>query len=68
MSKWTVVFTDEVLHRAEIVKDVLFDNDIPAVLINKKDSAYQFGVCEVSVEQENVLKAIKIIEDDIKFG
>lgn len=67
MSNWQAIYSDEIAHRAEIVKDVLMENGIPAVLMNKKDSAYQFGICEVSVEKDNVIKAIKIIQDDIQF-
>ncbi|WP_339606851.1 DUF2007 domain-containing protein [uncultured Roseivirga sp.] len=50
-------------HPAEIVKAVLLDNDIEAVLLNQKDSSYHFGSMEVKVEQSNVIKALKIIGD-----
>ncbi len=68
MTGWKKVFESRIMHEAEIVKGVLIDNNINAVLINKKDSSYHFGNYEVMVEQENIIKAIKIIQDEIRFG
>lgn len=67
MDKWLRVFTSDLLYRAEIVKAVLEDNELSPVLINKKDTLYQIGHYEIHVAPENVLKAIKIIKDDICF-
>ncbi|WP_339693953.1 DUF2007 domain-containing protein [uncultured Roseivirga sp.] len=63
MSNWNSVFKTNMQHQAEIVKAVLLDNDIEAVLLNQKDSSYHFGSMEVKVEQSNVIKALKIIGD-----
>ncbi|KYG83277.1 putative signal transducing protein [Roseivirga echinicomitans] len=63
MSNWNSVFKTSIQHQAEIVKDVLLDNNIEAVLLNQKDSSYHFGSMEVKVEQSNVIKALKIIGD-----
>ncbi|KOF03917.1 putative signal transducing protein [Roseivirga ehrenbergii] len=63
MSNWNTVFKTNMPHQAEIVKDVLIDNNIEAVLLNQKDSSYHFGNLEVKVEQSNVIKALKIIGD-----
>ena len=38
-----------------------------AIVVNKKDNAYQFGDYEVHVHPDSVLKAIKIINEDINF-
>ena len=67
MNDWQPVFKDERQHRAEIVKSVLKDADIAAVVVNKKDSAYGFGILEVRVQPDDVLRAIKIVKEDIKF-
>jgi hypothetical protein len=67
MDKWLRVFSSDFLYQAEIVKAVLEDNNLRPVLINKKDTVYQIGHYEVHVAPENVLKAIKIIKDDICF-
>lgn len=67
MAKWASVFKERLEHRAQIVRDVLEDAEVPAVIINKRDYAYQIGYFEVQVEQDDVLKALKIIQDDIHF-
>ena len=67
MGKWLKVFTSSSFHRTEIVRAVLEDNDLNPVLVNKKDAAYQIGDYEIYVAPEDVLKAIKIIKDDIRF-
>jgi hypothetical protein len=67
MGKWQKVFTTEVAYRAEIVKAVLEENVLNPVIINKKDNAYQIGHYEIHVAPEDVLKAIKIIKDEIRF-
>ena len=67
MNDWQPVFKDERQHRAEIVKSVLKDADIAAVVVNKKDSAYGFGILEVRVQPDDILRAIKIVKEDIKF-
>ncbi len=68
MSKWSKVYESKEPYRAEIVKDILEQKEINAIIINKKDSAYYiFGMLEVHVEAKAVLNALKIIENDIKF-
>lgn len=67
MSDWQRVFKDRLEHRAGIVRDVLLDREIEAVIINKKDSLYGFGYFEVQVQADNVILAIKIIQDNINF-
>jgi hypothetical protein len=67
MSQWQTVFKTKQAYQAEIVKSVLIDRDIPAVVINKQDSAYHLGYYEVAVAQEDVLNAMQIIENDINF-
>lgn len=48
--------------QAEIVKQMLIENDIPAVLLNKQDSSYLFGVIELYVEREYQLEATALID------
>jgi hypothetical protein len=64
---WEVVYSSENNYRAEIVKGVLEEHQINAIIINKKDSNYHFGHSEVAVRRESILQAIKIIKDEIKF-
>ncbi|MEO9965583.1 MAG: hypothetical protein ABJF11_07340 [Reichenbachiella sp.] len=67
MSNWQKVFSDKHEYRADIVLAVLKDSGLQPVMVNKKDAAYQFGYFEVLVAPDHVLRAIKIIENDIKF-
>lgn len=67
MSNWQTIFKTTIAHQAEIVKAVLQDLDIQSVIVNKKDSSYLFGQIELRVESENVMKSLKIIEEDINF-
>lgn len=65
---WQKVYENTLEVRASIVQGILAEHEISAVIVNKKDSAYQvFGSYEVHVSKDDVLKAIKIIEEEIKF-
>lgn len=68
MSSWQTIFQTENAHRAQIVKDILAEHDVQAVVISMKDSAYRLGLIDVRVKPDNVLRAIKLIEEEIKFG
>mgnify|MGYP000946953391 CR=1 FL=1 len=69
MKDWTVVYKSQISSRAEIVKSVLVDRTIDAVIINKKDSTLHLnnGQIEVLVQKSQVLEAMKIINDEITF-
>ncbi len=68
MSNWSNVFETKKEYRAEIVKDVLEQAGISAIIMDKRDSAYYiFGHWEVHVPADNAIKALKILDDDIKF-
>ena len=67
MKNWQVVYKSENTHRAEIVRAILEDKDLNPVLISKKDSNYHFGLFEVYVSPDNVIPALKIIDNEIKF-
>ncbi|NWJ49729.1 MAG: DUF2007 domain-containing protein [Bacteroidetes bacterium] len=58
---WVKVFSSNQEYLVEITKSILQDEDIDAVIINKKDSAYLFGECELYVEKENALVALNLI-------
>lgn len=57
-NNWVKVFTSGNALEAEIVKQGLIAIDIPAVVLNKKDSSYQaFGLAEVLVNAVDVAAA-----------
>ncbi|MBN3035217.1 MAG: DUF2007 domain-containing protein [Bacteroidales bacterium] len=60
-SEWKLVYTSPEAYKIEILKGRLESEDIEAVSISKKDSAYLFGEIELYVRAEDVLKAKKIL-------
>ena len=60
---WVSVFATDQPYLADIVKQVLMENNIVSVIINKIDSSYtMFGEVEVYVDRDHVIKAKSIIE------
>lgn len=47
---------------AEIVKQMLVENEIPSVTMNKQDSSYLFGKIELYVHEDLEEQALKLIE------
>jgi type III secretory pathway lipoprotein EscJ len=59
---WVRVFTSTNFYRSEIVKQVLTEHQIDAVLLNKQDSSHRtFGNIEVYVHKEDFSHAIEIM-------
>jgi hypothetical protein len=50
---------------AEIIKQMLEENGVPAVLINKQDSSYLFGNVELYINEMNEEIALTLIQGDI---
>jgi hypothetical protein len=68
MSNWQKVFESSTPVRAEIVKGVLGEKGITAVIVNKKDPVYKIhGNIEVMVLKEEALRALNIVENEISF-
>jgi len=61
---WVVIYSSDKPWQAEIAKQVLADNGIEAVVINKRDSSYTaFGDAEVYVDNEDAEKSRILIKD-----
>jgi hypothetical protein len=68
MENWTKVFEDINQIRAEIVKGVLEEKEIPAVILNKKETVYQLnGTYQVLVPNDQALFALQLIQNEIEF-
>ncbi|MCM0060350.1 MAG: DUF2007 domain-containing protein [Algoriphagus sp.] len=68
MKNWTKVFEDQNQIRVEIVKGVLEDKGVAAVILNKKESIYQvMGTYEVLVPADQTLYALQLIQHEITF-
>lgn len=61
---WVSIYSTDKPWQAEIAKQVLFDNGIEAVVINKRDSSYlAFGEVEVYVSQEDAEKSKELLKN-----
>ena len=59
---WIKIFTSPDFYRSEIVKQVLCEHHIDAVLLNKQASSHRnFGNVEVYIHQENFSTAIELM-------
>lgn len=68
MDNWQPVFKDSSPVRAEIVKAILGENDISAVVLNKQESVYKLhGAFEVLVPKNDFLRALNIVKNEITF-
>lgn len=57
MNGWTVVYSDSFPPAVELRRTVLEQLHIPAVVLNKRDSSYLFGLVELLVQEEDKERA-----------
>ena len=63
MEDWKSVYTTDQIYKAEAVRDFLAKENIEAVVVNRKDSAYTvFGEVELYVQPEDENLAIELIK------
>lgn len=60
--RWECLYASKLLYKAEILKSLLEENDIQAVIINKQDSAYLFGDIEVFVKRDDIIRGQQILK------
>lgn len=60
---WTVVYTTNKPWQAEIARQVLEENGINTVVINKQDSSYLIGEAEIYVESKNADTAKTVVKN-----
>ena len=59
---WIKIYKSTNFYQSEIVKQMLLQHNITAVLLNKQDSSYRsFGNVEVYVHQEDFDHAIELL-------
>ena len=64
MGTWTLVFSSSSPHEAEIVRGLLDEHDIHAVVMDQRSSSYPvMGETGVYVKQEDVLKALYLVRE-----
>lgn len=60
---WIKIYSAREVYKVELAKQKLEENEIDAVVINKRDSAYlSFGEAELYVQNEHEQRAKEIIE------
>jgi len=57
MRDWVCVYTFNREYQVEFAVQMLADNDIDAVILNKMDSNYRFGEIELYVHTDQVIRA-----------
>jgi len=61
---WINIFKSDNPIEAEIIKQMLEENNITAVMLNKQDSSYNmFGSIDLYVKEENQTIALQLIKE-----
>ncbi len=64
-SGWQCIYFNNQMHKIEIVRAVLDDQDIKTVVVDKRDSSYfMVGDIEIYVSNEDAILAKIIIEQN----
>jgi hypothetical protein len=58
---WVKIYVTSDVYKAELLKGLLIDNGINAVVVNKKDSVYLIGDAELFVSSDHVMIAKRLI-------
>lgn len=59
---WIRVYSTDQMYKALLMKEKLFEENIAAFIINKRDSLYAFGEIELYVKPDDAVKTIHIIK------
>ncbi|MBN2486927.1 MAG: DUF2007 domain-containing protein [Bacteroidales bacterium] len=60
---WVSVYSTDQIYKAEIIKEILFDNQVISFVFNKKDSMYMFGEINICVKPADVIRAKFVLKD-----
>lgn len=60
---WKLIYSSSDEYAVILAKQVLGENGIESVVMNKKDSFYKFGEVELYVSEEEELKASELIKE-----
>ena len=58
---WIKIYTSHDFFKSELVKQVLIDHEIEAVVMNKQGFPYRIGEVEVYINNSNFQQAVEII-------
>lgn len=65
LNGWEKVFESFLPPRVHLAQVVLQEHDIQAVVLNKQDSSYHFGKCELYVAQTDAILARVILDTEL---
>ncbi len=60
---WVIIYTTNQVFEADMVKEMLANNEIESVSMNKQDSSYHFGEIEIYVSTSDAFKAAQLISE-----
>ncbi|MFZ6051606.1 hypothetical protein [Halocola ammonii] len=64
---WMKIYSDALEHTVMLVKLKLEENNIPTIILNKRDSSYNaFGEVELYIRREDSVKARHLINDNFE--
>ncbi|MCF8451975.1 MAG: DUF2007 domain-containing protein [Pedobacter sp.] len=58
---WVKIYTSADFFKSELVRQVLIDHEIEAIIINKQGFPYRIGEVEVYINEDDFQKALEII-------
>ncbi|MHB1177621.1 MAG: putative signal transducing protein [Daejeonella sp.] len=58
---WIKIYTSSDFFKSELVRQVLTDHEIDAILLNKQGFPYRLGEVEVYIHEDHFQKALEII-------
>ena len=56
------IYSTSANYKAELLKGLLMENGINAIIVNKQDSSYLWGDIEVLCRPDDVMKALLLVE------
>ncbi len=60
-SNWVKIYTSQNFHKSELVRQVMAEHEIEAVLMDKQGFPYRIGEVEIYIHQKHFNQAIEII-------
>lgn len=67
-TQWDEIYQTPDLHRAEMLKDLLKEQGLQAVVLSKKDSTFHWGNYVVYVEKKQAHIAKDFIDKALRFA
>jgi len=60
---WVRVLSTETFYEAQIAREILANEGIESIILNKRDSVLQFGDIEILVKNNNIILAKHLLKD-----